>query len=140
MQLGHPIDHQHALQAGLTWHQLLNGKHNVNVANDVVVLGEDSPLAVDHGVGGAALLAKVHNGIWLEGGDCLGQELPVADVADLQRSTHEHTTAKGRQVWFKSCRAWMACCICNRREKSVLVDTLAWLLLVGSTLPMASTP
>lgn len=41
----------------------LDGKQDIDGANDVVVLGEDSTVAVDHGVGGAALLSKVDHGI-----------------------------------------------------------------------------
>jgi hypothetical protein len=68
----------------LTRRELLDGKHHVDVADDVVVLREHGALAVDHAVGRAALLAKVDDGVGLERGERLGEELPVADVADLE--------------------------------------------------------
>ena len=39
----------------------LDGEEDVDGADDVVVLREDGPGAVDHGVGGRPLLAKVHH-------------------------------------------------------------------------------
>jgi hypothetical protein len=68
----------------LTRRQLLDGEHHVDVADDVVVLREDRALPVDHRVGRRALLAKMHDGVGLERRERLLEELPVADVADLQ--------------------------------------------------------
>ena len=67
-----------------TRRELLDGEHDVDVADDVVVLREHGALAVDHAVGRAALLAEVHDRVGAEAGDGLREELPVADVADLQ--------------------------------------------------------
>jgi len=50
--------------AAPTWRQLLDGKHNVDVSNHIVVLCEDGPLPVDHGVRGTALFTKVHDYNW----------------------------------------------------------------------------
>ena len=47
----------------------LDGKHDIDGSNDVVVLGVDGARPVNHGVGGAPLLPKVHNCIWFEAGD-----------------------------------------------------------------------
>ena len=62
----------------------LDGKEDVGGADDVVVLREDGPGAVNHGVGRRALLAKMHHGIWLEALKRLGQEVKVADVPNVQ--------------------------------------------------------
>ena len=62
----------------------LDGKHDIDGADDVVVLGVDGACAVNHGVGRAALLAKVHHVLRAEAPEHLAQELKVADVAHLQ--------------------------------------------------------
>lgn len=61
----------------------LDGKHDIDCSNDIVLLGIDSPGSIDHGVGGTSLLSKVHDCIWLEAGHNIFQELPVADVSNL---------------------------------------------------------
>mmetsp|Transcript_38901 Transcript_38901/g.110107 ORF Transcript_38901/g.110107 Transcript_38901/m.110107 type:complete len:231 (+) Transcript_38901:767-1459(+) len=71
--------HQVAVRA-----DFLDSVHDVDVADDVVVLGEDGVGAVNHGVGGAALLSEVHNVLWLEALEGLLQEVKVADVSNLQ--------------------------------------------------------
>ena len=62
----------------------LDSKHDIDGSNDIVLLGIDSPCSVDHGVWGTPLLSKVHDCIWLEAGENVFQELPVADVSNLQ--------------------------------------------------------
>lgn len=62
----------------------LDGKEDVDSADDIVLLREDSTRAVDHGVRRRALLAKVHDCIWLERLEGLREELEIADVAHLQ--------------------------------------------------------
>ena len=62
----------------------LDGKHDVDGADDVVVLGVDGACTVDHGVGRAALLAKMHHMLRAEAAEHLAQELKIADVAHLQ--------------------------------------------------------
>jgi hypothetical protein len=49
------------------WAAHLDCVQHVDGAQHVVALGVDGVLAVDHGVGGGALLAKVHHGVRLEG-------------------------------------------------------------------------
>ena len=62
----------------------LDGKEDIDGADDVVVLSEDGAGAVDHRVRRRALLAEMHHRIGLEALKRLRQELKVADVADLQ--------------------------------------------------------
>ena len=62
----------------------LDGKHDVDGSNDVVVLGVDCASPVNHGVGGAPLLPKVHHCIRLEASDNILQELPVTHIPNLQ--------------------------------------------------------
>ena len=62
----------------------LDGKEDVGGADDVVVLREDGPGAVDHGVGRRALLPEVHHRIGLEALERLREEVKVADVPNLQ--------------------------------------------------------
>ncbi len=62
----------------------LDGKEDVDGADDVVVLREDGAVAVDHRVGRRPLLAKVHHRVRLERIEGLREELKVADVAHLQ--------------------------------------------------------
>mmetsp|Transcript_12276 Transcript_12276/g.26479 ORF Transcript_12276/g.26479 Transcript_12276/m.26479 type:complete len:333 (-) Transcript_12276:430-1428(-) len=71
----------HEVAVGL---DLLDGKQHVDSSHNVVGLGVHGPLAVDHGVGGGALLPEVHHGIGAEVAEGLAKELPVADVTDLQ--------------------------------------------------------
>ncbi len=44
----------------------LDGKEDIDGADDIVLLREDSARAVNHGVRRRPLLAKVHNRVWLE--------------------------------------------------------------------------
>ena len=46
--------------------ELADGEEHVEGADDVVDLGEDGVLAVDHRVGRGALLGEVHDGVGLE--------------------------------------------------------------------------
>ena len=62
----------------------LDGKHDIDGANDIVVLCVDGACSVDHGVGRAALLPKVDHSVWLEADKDILQELPVTDVAYLE--------------------------------------------------------
>ena len=62
----------------------LDGKEDIYSANDIVVLCEHGPGAVNHGVRRRALLAKVNHSVRLEALKRLGQKLKVADVSDLQ--------------------------------------------------------
>ena len=62
----------------------LDGKEDIYSADDIVVLCEHGPGAIDHGVRRRALLAKVDHSVRLEGLKRLGQELKVADVSNLQ--------------------------------------------------------
>lgn len=62
----------------------LDGKHDIDCPDDIILLGVDRPCSINHGVGGAPLLSKVHHGIWLEAGEDLFQEPPVTDVPYLQ--------------------------------------------------------
>jgi hypothetical protein len=78
------LAHRPELDQVAVRHELLDRKHHVDVADHVVVLREHRALAINHGVGGGPLLAEVHDRVGAEGGDGLRQELPVADVADLQ--------------------------------------------------------
>ena len=64
--------------------ELLDREQDVDGADDVVVLGVDGPGAVDHRVGRGTLLAKVDDGVGLEGLEGCGQKLKVADVADQE--------------------------------------------------------
>ncbi len=70
------------------------------------MLREDGPGAVDHGVGRRALLAEVHHRVGLEALERLGQELKVADVADLQLDVLPADLAPpALSTWFSSCPA-----------------------------------
>lgn len=62
----------------------LDGEEDVDGADDVVLLREDGARAIDHGVWRRALLAKVHDRVWLKCLESLREELEVADVAHLQ--------------------------------------------------------
>ena len=59
-----------------------DGVHEVQRADDVVHLGVDRVLTVDHGVGGGPLLAEVHDGIGLALGDGGIGEGGIGEVAD----------------------------------------------------------
>ena len=61
---------------------LLNGVHHVQVADDVVDLGVDRVLAVDHGIGGGTLLAEVDDGVGLRLGDDAVRKRGVGEVPD----------------------------------------------------------
>lgn len=61
--------------------ELLDREEHVEGPDHVVVLREDGPRAVDHGVRSRALLAEVDHGVGLEGLEGVGEELEVADVA-----------------------------------------------------------
>jgi len=61
-----------------------NSVEDVEGANDVVVLGEDGALAVQHGVRRAALLAEVDGGVGEEVGPGGGEELVVGHVAGVE--------------------------------------------------------
>jgi hypothetical protein len=85
----------------------LDSEEHVDSADDVVVLREDRALAVNHGVWRGALLAKVHDGIWHEAAESLREELPVADVADLQADVLSGDLAPpadggGRRQWLSA--------------------------------------
>ena len=62
--------------------RLLNGVHDVEVPDDIVDLGVDRMLAVDHGVRSRALLTEVHDGVRLGLGDHAIRECGVGQVAD----------------------------------------------------------
>ena len=63
---------------------LLDGEQHIDGADDIVLLRVHRALPVDHRVGSAALLAKVHDGVGVELAECLPEELEVTDVPDLE--------------------------------------------------------
>ena len=69
-----------------------DGVHHIEVPDHVVDLGVDRVLPVDHGVGGRALLAEVHNGVGLALGDHAVGEGGVGQVPDA------HVDGMARQV------------------------------------------
>ena len=63
--------------------QLANREQQVERADDVVDLGEDGVLPIDHRVGRGALLGEVHDRVGPLALDDRGQELVVGDVAGI---------------------------------------------------------
>jgi hypothetical protein len=59
-------DRWHETYQMALWGELLDCKHDIERSNDVVLLGEDGPVAVDHRVGGGPLLPKVDNRVGLK--------------------------------------------------------------------------
>ena len=84
----------------------LDGKHDIDCANDIVVLGVNSASSVDHGVGRASLLSKVDNRIGLEADKHIFQELPVTDVSYLQVNMLARNLAPPAHVCLQK---WHSC-------------------------------
>src|SRR6266550_448053 len=61
-----------------------NGEKNVQCSDDVVHLGEDGVLAVDHRVGSRALLREMDHGFRFEGLKCGSEKVVVGNVTDKQ--------------------------------------------------------
>src|SRR3989440_1661136 len=61
-----------------------NGEKNVQCSDDVVHLGEDGVLAVDHRVGSRALLGEMDHGFRFEGLECGSEKVVVGNVTDKQ--------------------------------------------------------
>ena len=64
-------------------YELVDGEEDVQVADDVVVLGVDGVAAIYHGIRSGALLGEMHYGLWLVTLYYLRDELPVKEVAEL---------------------------------------------------------
>ena len=81
---GSVLSHRPELDQMAIGLDLLDRKQHVDGADDVVGLCVDGALAVNHGVGSAALLAKVDDRVGIELAERLSEELEVADVAHFE--------------------------------------------------------
>ena len=63
--------------------ELLHGIEQVQGADDVVGLGEDGMLAVDHGIWGAALFAKMDDGLRHESGHNFCKKIIILDIPNV---------------------------------------------------------
>ena len=81
-------------------HDFFDGPEQVEIVDDIVLLGPDAVCLVDHRVGRRGHLAQVHDGIGLEVGEAGFDEVVVGEVANAEIQLDAEGVMEGAQALF----------------------------------------